>query len=312
MLHAGADFMNDIKEVSKREIVLVSPVAKSQIVNNIRKILTRYLTKISGYWVKFYLRDCVKDREETYVVIVFDSPIWLNNIKTIQRFFPNSKIIVWYWNTIKCETLLNKVKKTSVPVYTFDKKDAQTHSIKLNTQFHWLKKESQYSSGITYDAVFIGRTKDRLKLIENVYSSLTKAGLNVYFHVVKDNINYKSEIITLQTKYLRYHEALEIVRVSRVIIDLNSIGQTGLSLRPLEAIFLQKKLVTNCVALREYSQESNDNVYYLSDNFEQDQDELINFMRKKFDDSIAISPDQFFVDSWLDNFIVPDNDQQST
>ena len=85
-----------------------------------------------------------------------------------------------------------------------------------------------------------GRGPVLLKL-ENYLNSL---GLKTYFHVCRDNtssensgINYKPQI--------SYDEILKIVAQSKVIIDLTQDKQNGLTLRPLEAIFFKKKLITN-------------------------------------------------------------------
>ena len=49
----------------------------------------------------------------------------------------------------------------------------------LNLSFNFKKDD------LIYDVLFVGRVKNRLSEIENLYSQCKELGLNVFFHVKK-------------------------------------------------------------------------------------------------------------------------------
>ncbi|MFD2883474.1 hypothetical protein ACFS4T_14615 [Pseudomonas lini] len=83
---------------------------------------------------------------------------------------------------------------------------------------------------------FLGRDKGRAHLIENMANDLESLGCNIKFQIVKDESS-----IPL-TKYhtdsvLSYEENLQQVIDADVLIEINQPGQSGLTLRTLEAAF---------------------------------------------------------------------------
>lgn len=71
-------------------------------------------------------------------------------------------------------------------------------------------------------------------------------GLKVYFHIKKHRFEkipkeYKDEVTD---QALPYEQILSLNRQSRAILEINQTGQTGLTVRALEATFLKKKLLT--------------------------------------------------------------------
>ena len=65
---------------------------------------------------------------------------------------------------------------------------------------------------------------------------------------------------------MTYEEIINAIRETRAILDLNREDQTGLTLRPLEALFFKRKLVTNNAHIKSYKVYNPENVFVVSDN----------------------------------------------
>ena len=63
---------------------------------------------------------------------------------------------------------------------------------------------------------------------------------------------------------------------SNCILDYNQEGQVGLTLRPMEALFLEKKLITNNKDIKNYDFYNPSNIFILGENNIEDIKEFIN------------------------------------
>lgn len=86
--------------------------------------------------------------------------------------------------------------------------------------------------------------------------------LRTYFHICRDNTSNENSGIDYKPQ-ISYDEILKIVAQSKVIIDLTQEKQSGLTLRPLEAIFFKKKLITNNVNIEKCRFYNKNNIYVI-------------------------------------------------
>lgn len=148
-------------------------------------------------------------------------------------------------------------------VFTFDKKNSEKFGIKY--------KHTPFSDKLLleggeqeFDAVFLGRAKERKDEILHIFEMLKKVGLKVKFMVLDIDIpDIKID------SYLDYSDYLKVVNKSRSIIEINKSDQVGCSLRFMESLFFNKKLITNNECIQEDPYYDYDNVFILGrDNLE--------------------------------------------
>ena len=134
--------------------------------------------------------------------------------------------------------------------------------------------------------VFLGTDKGRKRVLENLANEAKKQDLKCDFVLVKtkrDNMPYK--------------DYLKKVANSRCIIDLVPRQDCGLTLRPLEALFFGKKLLTNYKDIANYDFYDKANVFILGkDNTEYLKD-FINSPYKEIKSDII---DYYSYESWLE------------
>ncbi|MFU0447528.1 lipopolysaccharide biosynthesis protein [Pseudocitrobacter faecalis] len=95
---------------------------------------------------------------------------------------------------------------------------------------------------------FIGKDKGRFAVVNALAEQLRNYGCNLNFQIVRDNTSqvvsqlYCDENIT-------YEQNLVNARETDCIVDITQDGQTGWTLRVIEAIYFNKKLITNNISL---------------------------------------------------------------
>ncbi len=100
---------------------------------------------------------------------------------------------------------------------------------------------------------FLGIDKGRLATLQSLEAELGRAGLTTYFHVVADCRKCYSDAqrAWLAPGWMPYDVNLRRVRDSGALLELLQSTQSGSTMRSMEAVFLDKKLITNNRSLRD-------------------------------------------------------------
>ena len=204
---------------------------------------------------------------------------WKNNIEKYDMFIVTSRksckfalkflrkktdkrIIVWYWNLITNKELLPKYcKKIGCETWTFDVNDAQKYGMKFNDTYYFPNNILKRENADEYDVFYCGLNK---KGRENQLIKIAE-------YCEKNNLKYRiylpgSNYFKFINKRLKYDELLKLVNASKAIIDLNVEGQSGMTLRALEAIFYNKLLITNNIEIVNYKVYIKENTFIVKDN----------------------------------------------
>lgn len=91
---------------------------------------------------------------------------------------------------------------------------------------------------------FLGRDKGRLQIINELADRLIKLGCKLDFNVVKDKTSSPTSKYLIE-KQIPYEENIRRTLSSNIIVDITKENQSGWTLRILEALFFNKKLITN-------------------------------------------------------------------
>ena len=105
----------------------------------------------------------------------------------------------------------------------------------------------------------------------------------------------------LQEIYLDYNEVINRIAQSKTILDFVVEGQKGITLRPMEAIFHSKKLITNNKDVMNYNFYNSDNVFILGhDSLEK----IEGFLNKnEFKNIPQEILNEYLFESWLNRFL---------
>ncbi|HGU0587204.1 TPA: hypothetical protein ACG651_005155, partial [Escherichia coli] len=186
---------------------------------------------------------------------------------------------IWLWNPrrtlniseIEFKILLITLKITGVQVWTFDYNDSvkyklnyhpQVYSLEFSRQVLNKKLCEELTNPVMFDIFFIGVDKGRLELLNTFAKLLDDASLSFSISVLPDKNKHYDECERLLAKNaMNYDEYLDKLFQTTAILEIVQPGQGGLTIRTLEALFYNKKLITNNESITEYDFYNADNIF---------------------------------------------------
>lgn len=221
-------------------------------------------------------------------------------VEFIKKYNKNVQVVIWTWNIIDHDSIndIKKAKKRGLKIYSFDKDDCLKYGIEYNFNLLPVFKIKEFSE--INGCFFCGKDKNRFSTIEKLGQKIQEIGHEVNFIIVKDrHCKYPHESVTkLLNNNISYNDILDYISKSKCLVDIVQEGQTGLTYRPLEALFYNKKLITNNKSIIGYDFYNKSNIYILGE----DGRTLQEFIESKFipwDKKIVNS---YTIKYWIKNF----------
>ena len=242
----------------------ILPILKE--VNSVLKIIRRFNVK---YFPKVGLDKWYNEQFKSLPsfidsIIIFDSFLSVPAANYLKRKYPNLRLIYWFWNHIYDINLLNNLNP-DIEKWSYDPIDCQKYGLKYNSQFYFNDFSVDYPYSLPkWDFLFVGAEKGRGHYIKECRDLITKYKFSYNFIV---SGNSRKERIK---NWIPYNDLVKLIYQSRCIVDIVPAAQNGLTLRPLEAVFHNKKLITNFVAIENMDFYNPSNIFIIgkdSENF---------------------------------------------
>ena len=200
-----------------------------------KRLVRKITLSINPIRKRFWYGIWFQNLHQYDLIIVFS----INSIGKIIEDIDNAKrqdtrILFFFWDPVQ-----NVKECLDYPFskWSFDRTDCFNYSLKFNTTFYFKDiLENFVNSGIKNGSVyFAGLDKGRKEKIKN---------LEHLFH----QMNIKTQFIVLDEKTDRrvsFQENLENISKSDALLDIVQDNQAGMTVRVLESLFFQKKLITD-------------------------------------------------------------------
>lgn len=166
-------------------------------------------------------------------------------------------------------------------IWSFMKEDALKYNFKYGATFYnpqllaqnSIEKDSQTSTDC--DLLFVGTDKGRKDFLLNLKSQLEQNKVACDFKIVD---NFRSLFSRKYSREASYKNLCRLNKRTSAILDVVQDGQTGLTLRIMEGLLFDKKIVTTNAAIRmDKDFKDNPNIYVITkDNIK----ELYTFLKK--------------------------------
>lgn len=213
-----------------------------------RILLKQYKNEKIGEWI--FRRQCARElklkKNKVNYLIFSEDYFYQIDRSTLEKLRKQYKIktVLYVVNPIERRMnlewdKLSLYKQKFDLIITTDRKDARRYNIAFFPLFYSAIPVNQ-SMGIKYDCTFIGRDKGRGDLIKKIDAEIKKRGLTSYFRL-RDGIDTKSS----EEAWIPYDKILGIVSQSNCLVEVLQENQSGISLRTMEAVIFNKKLLTN-------------------------------------------------------------------
>lgn len=208
---------------------------------------------------EWWYRKAAPAIREADLVIINALSLTMRMPAYVKRINPNCRCVLWYWNTVTPQTDPSQVDPATCEMWTFDPGDAQAYGMSYAGQYYF-DDLAEPGTEATADAFFIGLAKSRHSEIEQIGRELTRNGLKPSFHLVYDG-HRRGQPRPFESKRMRYSQVLAAIRASRCLVEVSKLGQSGLTLRPLEAVFHRKKLIVTDPGITKFDFYRPENVY---------------------------------------------------
>lgn len=271
---------------------------KNKFLSLLRKMNSNLTSLFYGDWYN-HLDDYSK-------IIVLDTPFSYDHklLENIARKEPEIERFYYSWNIVRNEQLLRKEKeetqKNGFKFYCYDKGNCEKYGLYFNTIMYdeTLKLPNVMPE---YDTCFLGFLKDRKEKMKNLYDAFQATGLNARFVIVKRAGDVEDMPFEYRESEVGYYEYLDMINHSRSILDITQKGQDGLSLRIMEAIFLNKKILTTNEYITEMEFYNPNNILVIRLG-ETSKDEILDFFNKPFCGYSDATRKYYSFKAWADRF----------
>lgn len=183
----------------------------------------------------------------------------IENRKTLQilhKLVRARKQSVWFWDPIRSyrKSAFSRwvykiwLRHSGLKAYTFDPRDAKELGLELIEQvFRHDPVQEDVAAIKDIDLYFIGTDKGRLDELVRWKELFERQGLRTHFHIVADRRKVYSpqEESLVTSDWISYASNLELVRRSKCLLEILQGTQSGPTMRSIEALFFNCKLITN-------------------------------------------------------------------
>lgn len=236
-------------------------------------------------------------------IILFDTGNAVMILKYLKRYYPDKRIIFWYWNRVSRSIPVSEIKKCDVEIWSYDPGDCKEYGLHYNLQFVFPKHYvDSVEPDTEYDTFFIGVDKNRGALLKEMAEEINNAGCSYRYYLVKSQTKADCHVKQEYTYYppVTYQNLIAMSRKSKALIDVTDPEQFGLTLRPLESIYLKRKLITTMKHIKDYDLYHPNNVFIWDVD---DISKLHDFLHTPYDDTDHEKlMKHYSVENWLQNF----------
>jgi hypothetical protein len=211
----------------------------------------------------------VKANEYDVVFILNPEGMLPEIIQQFREHFKTAKFVLYMWDSIKNRKHTPSVLHYFDVKYSFDQHDSHFFpGVKFRPLFYTdpYKEASSYSMPLEFDLAFIGTAhSDRYFLLKKIQKQLTAEKLKYFYFLFLTSSKYywfrkmtepsflaKAKIKDFAFKPISPQEIIDVFARSKAILDINHPKQTGLTIRTLEVLALQKKIITTNAAIKDY------------------------------------------------------------
>lgn len=273
-----------------------------------------FLRAIRRFWVKFHLPfqsiwygDWKRNLSEYHTILLHGSwlvegiPHWIR--KKAKKSKEDLRIIWWYWNRVVSIDHPDKISDDDCEKWSFDQKNCKEYNMNFNTQYYFQSMKMLEQSSIKNDIYYLGSDGGRLPMLMGLYQQFEQMNLKVDYNILatKHTMYYEKYPHCFIENKIEYKENLRHIGECKAILEIIREGQSGQTLRPLEALFHQKKLITNDSNIDSMVYYHPDNIFILGKN---EIDQLPEFLEKPYHPIPQHIIDIYESEAWLKRFFM--------
>ena len=272
-------YENKIKNKMEEMGAKVDCYDERSITSAIDKALLKISPKIFENKSKKYYENIInenKEKDYDYILIVKCDMTPKEVLQKFKEVFPKAKLCLYLWDSVKNNLGIEEKFQYFDSLHSFDLEDCKIYrELKFRPLFYadQFKKEIVKNQKYEYDISFLGTIhSDRYLVLKQIQEIINKNNLkSFYFKYLQSNfIYYFYKLIKKEFKgtkksdfdfsKMSSEEIANIVDKSKIILDIQHPKQTGLTMRTIEMIGMNKKIITTNETIKEYDFYNSNNI----------------------------------------------------
>lgn len=245
---------------------------------------------------KKWLYDCL----DSDIIILFDTKSNYSDYANLieENLDCRTRLVLYLWNPANFSHDYEKLS-SRWKIWSFSKDDSANHGFMYAGTFYNenLVNTDCDSSVIKSDVFFLGTEKGRKNILDDTENILRIHGITTDIRIVDNQKSIYDRRYTRSMPYLKY---LENIRSSKTILEIVQINQTGLTLRTMESLFFEKKLITNNSTIKEYAFYDRRNIFIIG---EDDWSKINRFIEEDYKPIDEREKEKYKFENWLTRII---------
>jgi hypothetical protein len=236
--------------------------------------LSKALLRINRNFVTFQINkhyeeitSKIRDKEYDYVFICQAEATPKSFLRDVRNMNPDARLVLMLWDSIANK--VNTLEKLDLfdEVFSFDKKDCDKFGLTFRPLFFDKEYEelAKADSKLVYDLFFVGTVhSDRYLILNEVRQQFEKNNLQVFYflYIPSKIMYYQRKLLTSELKGseitdfsfvgLPSEQLTAKLKQSKAVVDIQHPKQTGLTMRTIEMLGANKKIITTNTDIQHY------------------------------------------------------------
>jgi hypothetical protein len=247
------------------------------------KAIIRVKKELLYYYINSYFKkifSVIYNKKYDYVLVISGQSFsfTIDMFKKIKSSQPQARFVLYQWDSLVNYSFIQNLHVYFDKIYSFDRADAAENDYIEFLPLFYTKKYEQIGMNVPvdykYDFSFVGTAHPKKYKYINLMSKQLEAYYPkqfIYFFYQSRIVYFYRKLVNSEMKYAKYSEfhytalsGAEITNVivnSKCILDSPQDGQTGLTIRILEALGAKRKLITNNTDVVNYDFYKKENIY---------------------------------------------------
>lgn len=254
--------------------------------------------RILYYWFPKKYFDRIIHAEAGDAILIYEA-CNVRVLRAIRPYLPEGvPCYIYYCNPVgttfrRPAEELQAIRALGYRLTSFDPCEAERYGMACTGQY--FRYPEHQPDNIDSDCFFCGLPKDRAGTLQRLRTRLEAEGLTCDFVIPHT-----------PAEKLTYPQYLDRLARTRCVIDISQKGQTGLTRRPLEALFYGKKLLTDNPEIVRYDFYRPQNVFILGKDPEEQLHAFIESPLAEVPESVRAAYD---VNEWIRHYLPVSNNK---
>ncbi len=222
----------------------------------------------------------------------------------------NAKYILYIWDDKKYQKNISLICDFYDEIFTYNKEDSEEMNWKYRPNFYCSEFDKTVEKKNKLFYVGALRNQVRINIILRIDEYLEKFGIDSLLFLcerkrVKNYFifkNYVKVVHRVREKPFSFEEIVKNTNESKYLLDIKFLNQTGLGLRPIEAIGAGCKLITTNKKIKYYDFYNENNIFILEENLD-NINKLEEFIQKPFIDYDEKTLYKYSIECWIEEIL---------